>query len=453
MRKAILPIFLLVVLGAVYLMWDSDPPEISLQTPAEVGTESAIILGIEDRGRGLESVSVVIRQGDYTRKLFEKVNPVSWLPWKHSESSVQVELGPDDWLDRQQLKEGTFTLEVSAGDAGDYGFFSDSVMQNLEMDLDRTPPGIEVLSSQHNVRRGGAESVRYRVKGDGSSSGVRVGGNSFQGYPVEGGGAGEYAVIFVWSHEQPADVPVKIWAEDRVGNRSEITLPCQKIERRFRNRRINVSESFIDRVTPEIIRLSPDVEEQENKLQTYLLINQDLRVLNNRRLVEVTTPVSGGIAWDEAFLQMRNSKVEALFADHRDYYFNGEKVDEQVHLGYDLASTAQSPVEAANDGRVVFAENLGIYGNCIVLDHGLGLYSLYGHLSSMDVEPGTAVRRGEIIGRTGQTGLAGGDHLHYSMLVQGVQTNPLEWWDPGWVQLHVLQRTRASVAEDETAGS
>ena len=135
MRKAILPIFLLVVLGAVYLMWDSDPPEISLQTPVEVGTESAIILGIEDRGRGLESVRVVIRQGDYTRQLFEKVNPVSWLPWKQGESSVQVELGPDDWLDRQQLKEGTFTLEVSAGDAGDYGFFSDSVVQNLEMNL------------------------------------------------------------------------------------------------------------------------------------------------------------------------------------------------------------------------------------------------------------------------------------------------------------------------------
>ena len=154
----------------------------------------------------------------------------------------------------------------------------------------------------------------------------------------------------------------------------------------------------------------------------------------------ITSPVSGGIQWHEPFLQMRNSKVEALFADHRSYYYNGNKVDEQTHLGYDLASTAHSPVEAANNGKVVFADNLGIYGNCMVLDHGMGLYSLYGHMSSMDAQPGSVVTRGDIIGRTGQTGLAGGDHLHFSMLIQGVQTNPLEWWDSSWIRLHVLDR-------------
>jgi murein DD-endopeptidase MepM/ murein hydrolase activator NlpD len=134
--------------------------------------------------------------------------------------------------------------------------------------------------------------------------------------------------------------------------------------------------------------------------------------------------------------------VESSFADHRTYYYRGEPVDEQIHFGFDLASLARSPVEASNGGNVVYAEYLGIYGNCVILDHGLGLFSLYGHLSSIDVEKGQAVARGQSLGRTGQTGLAGGDHLHYSMIVQGVQVTPLEWWDPNWVRLHVIEKLR-----------
>ena len=431
---------LLGLLAAIYVTWDSTPPEVKMENSSELGAESTIFLVVDDQDRGIESVKVVLRQGEYVKSLYEEINPKVYFPWEKSKRQVLVELNPGDWLDRNSLKEGPFELAVAARDAGDYGLFSDTVEMILDMTLDMTPPGIEVLSTQHNIRRGGAEAVRYRLKGDGYISGVMVGENSFQGYQDSQNGTTECTAVFVWSHEQPADVPVRLWAEDRVGNRTEITLTCQKIERKFRQRRINVSESFIDRVTPEIIRLSPDAQQQEDKLQTYLFINQELRIKNNQRLAEVTSPVSGGIAWDEAFLQMRNSKVEALFADHRSYYFDGEKVDEQVHLGYDLASIAQSQVEAANNGRVVFAENLGIYGNCIVLDHGLGLYSLYAHLSSMDVQIDDAVSRGETIGRSGQTGLAGGDHLHFSMLVQGVQTNPLEWWDSGWVKLHVLNR-------------
>ncbi len=368
------------------------------------------------------------------------MNPAIYLPWEKNRKLILIELKPEDWMDRDKLKEGSFELEVSATDSGDYGFFSDTALVSLAMNLDMTPPGIEVLSTQHNIRRGGAEAVRYRIKGSGLRSGALVGSNEFEGYPTADGGGGEYVALFVWSYDQPENTPIKLWAEDSVGNRTEITLSCQKIERKFRQRKINVSEGFIDRVIPEIIRLSPDVQAQDDKLQSYLSINQGLRIKNNQKLAEVTSPVSGGLQWTESFLQLRNSKVEALFADHRSYFYNGKQVDEQTHLGYDLASTSHSPIEAANNGRVVFAENIGIYGNCVVLDHGLGLYSLYAHMSSMDVQPDVTVSRGEIIGRSGQTGLAGGDHLHFSMLVQGIQTNPLEWWDPSWIKLHVLNR-------------
>ena len=81
----------------------------------------------------------------------------------------------------------------------------------------------------------------------------------------------------------------------------------------------------------------------------------------------------------------------------------------------------------------MLARYFGIYGNTVVIDHGYGLMSLYGHLSSIAVEPGQQVDRAQQIGRSGATGLAGGDHLHFTMLLQGLPVNPREWWDAHWL--------------------
>jgi murein DD-endopeptidase MepM/ murein hydrolase activator NlpD len=138
--------------------------------------------------------------------------------------------------------------------------------------------------------------------------------------------------------------------------------------------------------------------------------------------------------FEGAFLQMRNSKVTSRFAEHRSYSLKGEKISEAIHYGYDLAVTQNAPIEAANRGRVLFADELGIYGNCVILDHGLGLTSLYGHLSQIDVEVGQLVEKGARLGRSGHTGLAGGDHLHFAMLVGETYVDPVEWWDAKWVR-------------------
>ena len=134
--------------------------------------------------------------------------------------------------------------------------------------------------------------------------------------------------------------------------------------------------------------------------------------------------------------------MEANFADYRNYIYNGQKVDEQVHLGFDLAVVEKHPILAAADGRVLFAGYMGIYGNTIIIDHGYGLMTLYGHLSSMDVSEGQEITKEQKIGNSGATGLAGGDHLHFSMLIDGVQTNPIEFWDQHWIHDHVYLRVK-----------
>jgi murein DD-endopeptidase MepM/ murein hydrolase activator NlpD len=144
----------------------------------------------------------------------------------------------------------------------------------------------------------------------------------------------------------------------------------------------------------------------------------------------------------DAFQQLGNSSVQAQFADARTYTYNGKEVDQQVHLGFDLAVTANVPVSASQRGVVVHADDLGIYGNCVIIDHGLGVQSLYGHLSSIGVKPGDKVEKGQEIGRSGQTGLAGGDHLHFTTLVGGEQVTPVDWWSAQWMQDRVLRKIR-----------
>jgi murein DD-endopeptidase MepM/ murein hydrolase activator NlpD len=295
-----------------------------------------------------------------------------------------------------------------------------------------------VLSGQHYVRQGGSETVLYRLSETDAASGVQVGDRRFVGLPV-GGDPQLRLAIFALAYDQPAEAPITIWGEDSAGNRTQTRFWYRTFPQNFRRRDIQVTDSFIATVAPEILSHA-GLQAAPTPLDTFLTINRELRVRDNARIEELTRTASPELLWDQPFLQLSNSKVEAVFADRRSYFYQGRKVDEQTHLGFDLASLAQAAAEASNRGRVVFADYLGIYGKTVILDHGLGLYSLYAHLSSLAVEPGQLVERGQAVGRTGQTGLAGGDHLHFSMVVQGVQVNPVEWWDPDWVRLRVLSR-------------
>jgi murein DD-endopeptidase MepM/ murein hydrolase activator NlpD len=157
----------------------------------------------------------------------------------------------------------------------------------------------------------------------------------------------------------------------------------------------------------------------------------------------MVTKTSPELLWGGAvFHPFTNTKAEAAFADFRTYLYQGREVDKKVHLGFDLASFANTPVVAANRGKVIFAADLGIYGNCVVLDHGLGVQSLYGHLSSFGVKVGDLVEKSQELGRTGMTGLAGGDHLHFTMLVGGQMVNPIEWWDEHWIQDRIVRKLK-----------
>jgi murein DD-endopeptidase MepM/ murein hydrolase activator NlpD len=306
------------------------------------------------------------------------------------------------------------------------------------------PPRIAVVSTHHYVNHGGSEMVVYKVTPPDVASGVRVGDVEYRGFPAAGAGLtgadpALQIAFFALLHDQDLNSRIQAFARDEAGNQTAVTFVDNVFEKPFKKSRIQLDDAFIGRVVPDILEHSPELKlatpaaGSAGMLPAFLRINGELRKINTDQIATFAAKTSPTRFWEGPFVQLGNSQVEASFADHRTYVYQGKDVDQQVHLGFDLAVTAHVPVLAANAGVVVNASWLGIYGNCVIIDHGMGVQSLYGHLMSFDVKVGDKVTRGQQVGRTDSTGLAGGDHLHFTMLVGGRMVNPVEWWDPHWI--------------------
>ncbi len=246
--------------------------------------------------------------------------------------------------------------------------------------------------------------------------------------------------FIAFPYNAPPATPIQLIADDGHGNTALMDINFQVKPQIWRTRSINISDSFIRKTVPSILAQTPDLQSQGDPLKDFLLVNDKLRKINNTTIADLAKKSRRELLWKGAFRQLSGSQVEASFADHRNYTYNGQIVDAQDHLGFDLAVTQHYPVEAANNGIVLFAGYLGIYGNTIILDHGYGLLSLYAHLSSIAVAPGEALTLGQLIGKSGTTGLAAGDHLHFSLILHGEQVNPTEWWDPFWVKTRIKDK-------------
>jgi murein DD-endopeptidase MepM/ murein hydrolase activator NlpD len=328
-----------------------------------------------------------------------------------------------------------------------FGLREASASATRDIEVRLTPPQIAVLSSFHYINHGGSEAVIYRVTPPDSESGVRVGDYEYPGYPAAGAGiaTGDDALriaFFALQWDQQTTTPISIYARDVVGNEGSGSFDYRVFPKQFRMSRIEIDDRFLSRVVPPILQNSSElkVDDPTDLLASYLKINRDLRRINNQTISDLAATTSQELLWRGPFKQLLNTAVEAGFADQRTYVYKGQEVDRQVHLGFDLASTAGASVRSANRGRVVHAGWLGIYGNCVILDHGMGLMSLYAHLSSIGVHVGDLVDLDAEVGRSGATGLAGGDHLHFTMLLAGNAVTPIDWWSAQWIQDRITRK-------------
>ena len=182
-----------------------------------------------------------------------------------------------------------------------------------------------------------------------------------------------------------------------------------------------------------------NIEERLGKLKA---INENMRIANEDLIHKLSSTLSKAplTQWKiKKFHPLKNAAVVATFGDERHYYYQDKsnEVSLSYHVGMDLASTKNAPIISSNDGKVVYASYNGIYGKMPLIDHGLGLFSLYGHCSSLLIEEGDEVTAGTRIAQTGKSGLALGDHLHFGLLVQGVEVRIAEWMDQNWIKINI----------------
>jgi murein DD-endopeptidase MepM/ murein hydrolase activator NlpD len=309
----------------------------------------------------------------------------------------------------------------------------DRPVLSVPVTLDFTPPSLELLSHTRYLAQGGGGLVVFRAR-DASRVGVNVGGIFFPAYPA--GDDGRLLSFIAVPYDFPTTSPVVVTAQDEAGNPTTRPVPVEIKPRTFPRDTVTISEAFLARKLPELLPdrrpIAPD-----QFLPAFLVVNRDQRKAADAKRREIAARTEARPLWEGVFVQPRNTKVFSNFAESRTYVYQGKVVDTQVHFGYELASLRQSPVPAANAGGVIWVGPLTIYGNTVVLDHGFGLQTLYSHLSSVDVKVGDRVTRGQTLGRTGTSGLATGDHLHYEVLIHGISVTPLEWWDAKWIRDHI----------------
>ncbi len=448
----LLIVFLILLVGVVIVSFrrlEGESPEVRLDKDFKtLGRKPAFSLTVQDAGSGVKTVSVNLIQKNQTVNLLEQNydGPPKYEFWRIGDRSPKnFDLGKL-LAEKYKIQDGPATLEILTSDYSFRNFLRGNRGDfRKDFVFDLYPPRLEVFSEQHYVNQGGMDCVVYRVSPDAEISGVQAGPNFFRGFPINERDPNLKFALFAFAYNVDAKTPLKVIARDAAGNESVSGFWYKLFPKQFHRSDIQIEDAFLQKVVPEIQSRTPEMKGEGDLVKDFLEINNKLRQANHAMLAELSKKSAPHFLWDGAFLQLSNSQVEASFADHRTYFYQGKVIDHQDHVGFDLSVVQQYPIEAANDGVVLYADYFGIYGNCVLIDHGYGLVSLYGHLSTIDVKQGQAVKKKQVIGRSGATGLAGGDHLHFGLFLQGVPVNPTEWWDAHWIKDHIQDRLKAAV--------
>jgi hypothetical protein len=443
------PRFVITLLPAivivVVLIWffgsifEGEKPQADLSPlPAYLSGNVAFTVTVSDTKMGLRKAKVSIKQEGPASIVLEKAFPYDGLLNKNG-----IHLFQDDFTidpSKLNLVQGQASLVVEVHDFSKRrGGDGNLAIIEHPMVVDTMPPSVAALTRNHNVNMGGSGLIIYKVSSDVVESGVLVNDLLFPGMPyMNDPGEGIHICYFAFPYHAKRDTPLHLWAKDRADNETRKPFFHHIRQSRFRKDTIRISDRLMESM---ISSFPPDIfKPGSSTVEKYLYLNKELRKENHHFLQELCQSSTEEKLWDGPWLRMKNAATMANFGDKRFYYYDGKLVDEAVHLGVDLASLARSPVEASNSGRVVFAQDLGIYGNTVVIDHGQGLYTMYGHLSTIEVTVDQTVTKGETIGTSGTSGLATGDHLHFGFLVHGVPVNPIEWWDGHWIRDNVEKK-------------
>ncbi len=434
--KVIVALVVLFVAAIGGLLVLSSHTAVNVSPPVQsIGVSTPVTVHL-DNPHGVRRVSAYLEQNGARYPVYEQSFPSRRLLWSRHERPLALtfDAGKNK---APNLKEGKAKLVVQAVSNDFRGSRDDA---ESELDVVLSAPRVIPDELQHYINQAGMELVTFTATGSWNQAGVKVGPHTFRSFPLPGQDASHRFSMFAYAWDLPPDLMPLVYARNLAGTEATGHFWFKLFPKKFRERDFVLTDALMEKLVNNIdpggtLAPGPDM------LSRFLKINGEMRRKNNQQLADLQFKTEEKVLWNGPFVHY--GKEEANFADVRDYKYNGKMVDRQVHLGFDLSDVANAPVNAANDGRVVWADNLGIYGNCVVLDHGYSLQSIYGHMARIDVKVGDLVKKGGKMGIAGSTGLAEGVHVHFGMQIDGVQINPREWWDEHWIHDRILSKLQA----------
>jgi len=436
--------FILIIPAAWFLStrFEGERPSVTLELPSlSIKASQELSVLVSDTKSGVRMIWIgLYKDGKEVVLLDKDFQSPEYKGGKIHKETFKIKIEPG----KIGISDGKAILRIVARDFSWRGLWhGNKTYIEKNITIDTLAPEIDILSRAHNISQGGAALAIYRLSEPCPKSGIYVGENFFPGYSGYFKDPDIFMAFFALSYDKGPKTEIFVKATDPAGNNAIAGLPYYIKNREFRKDVINISDKFLNYKMPEFepeFEIDAPSDSKTSVLDKFLKINRNLRQSNYRQVTEMGQKTDNVLYWNGPFQRLPKSANRAGFADHRTYKYKGQTIDQQVHLGIDLASVANSPVPASNKGKVVFTGYLGIYGKTVILDHGFGLLSMYSHLSSYNVQKDQLVSKGEIIGRTGMTGLAGGDHLHFGILIHNTFVNPFEWWDATWIKNNISSK-------------
>lgn len=332
-------------------------------------------------------------------------------------------------------------LTIEVVDNSSWNFFNgNKTVKSFDLVIDRTRPIANVIRNSYNIRRGGSAAVVVEVKDKNLQDFYISFNDKYRFELIPYLKDGYYVAIIAWPVGVEDFERVNLIAIDKAKNTTISKVPLYIKDLKIKNDKINISENFINKVSVPVLQQS-NLNIPSNNAEIFIKQNRELREANVNKIREVSLEKMSKQKVNnfniKAFKRLRNSKTFAGFAERREYFYDDQKIDEAWHLGMDWASIKHATITISNGGEVIFSDYLGIYGNTLIVDHGWGLQTLYAHTSRFLTNVGEKINRGDKIAHTGSTGAVFGDHLHFGVLVQGIEVNPVEWMDRNWIKTRI----------------
>lgn len=430
----VLFVFALIIAGGLYLynsvLFERDAPSITLESNGYWNLKKPLNLNIEDAS-GIKSYKVVLQSSSGEKVLYSEQPLVL-------NNSINIEVNPP--RSAYAMKDKVVKIIVEAIDASKWNFLSgNSSIKEFELTIDKRRPELVTIAHSYKINKGGSAVVIFKVN-DENLKDFYIQTNydkKFIAQPFYKDGY--YITLLAWPVNND-NFKATIIASDYAQNISKSYIPLYLKEKNYKISRIKINDKFLNGKIAELAEEFVETQGVENPLEQFKIINEDVRAKNEKLIREITSKVPNEMISKFKINKMhplKNAQVVATFGDHRKYLYKGEYISESYHLGLDLASNAMAEIIPQNGGDIVYSDYNGLYGNMPIIYHGLGLYTLYGHCSSVNISSGDFLNAKKAIARTGKSGYAMGDHLHFGVLVQGIEVRPAEWMDKTWIKLNI----------------